>query len=174
MPGLRSTLLALDGVTLHLVEAGPADGPPVVLLHGFPEFWYGWRRQIGALAEAGYRVMVPDMRGYNLSDKPCGVAAYGMEALTGDLLALLDARGYERASVVGHDWGAAVAWSFALRHPERVARLVILNVPHPAVFARTLRRSRAQRARSWYMFFFQLPLLPELLLRAGRCGLMKA
>lgn len=174
LPPLRSTFLAVNGVTLHVVGAGPVDGPLVVLLHGFPEFWYGWRGQIGALAEAGYHVMAPDGRGYNLSDKPREVAAYRMEALCADVLGLLNARGRERALIVGHDWGAAVAWSFALRHPQRVERLVILNVPHPAVFGEALRSSREQRRKSWYMFFFQLPLLPELLLKAGGCGLMKA
>ncbi|MBB5363398.1 alpha/beta fold hydrolase [Deinococcus humi] len=158
-------MLRVNGVLLHVVEAGPQDGPLVVLLHGFPEFWYGWRRQIEALANAGYRVLAPDQRGYNLSEKPPGMAAYRIDALTRDVLGLLDARGRERAYVVGHDWGAAVAWNLAISHPERVERLAILNVPHPGVFAQTLRTSRAQQLKSWYMFFFQVPVLPEVLLR---------
>ena len=157
---------------LHVVRAGPVDGPPVVLLHGFPELWFGWRRQIPALAAAGYRVIVPDQRGYNTSDKPVEVAAYRIDRLVGDVLGLLDAHGLERASVVGHDWGAAVAWRLAATAPERVDRLAILNVPHPQVLLRALRTNPRQVLRSWYMLFFQLPWLPEWLLgRNGAAGL---
>src|SRR5947209_14470052 len=114
----------VNGVRLHLVEAG--SGPPVVLLHGFPEFWYAWRHQIPALAAAGFRVVAPDQRGYNLSDKPPDVGSYRLENLAGDVAGLIRATGRERAAVVGHDWGGAVAWAIAMRHPERVERLVIL------------------------------------------------
>ena len=124
-----------NGLRLHVVEAGSEGGPPVVLLHGFPDLWYGWRRQIGPLAAAGFRVIVPDQRGYNTSDKPDGVAAYRVDALAEDVVGLLDAASLERAAIVGHDWGAVVAWWLGLAHPERVSRLGILNVPHPAVHA---------------------------------------
>ena len=154
------------GIRLHLVEAGPPDGAPVVLLHGFPEFHFGWRHQIGALAAAGYRVLAPDQRGYNLSDKPRGLAAYSLDVLVADVAALLDGAGHERAFVVGHDWGGAVAWWLAVTRPERVAGLVAINVPHPAVMRRFLRHDRAQRRRSRYIFLFQLPWLPEY--RLGR------
>jgi pimeloyl-ACP methyl ester carboxylesterase len=150
-----------NGVHLHVVEAGPQDGRPVVLLHGFPEFWYGWRHQIPALAEAGFRVIVPDQRGYNRSAKPASVAAYDIDALVGDIVALLDAYGLERSHVVGHDWGAVVAWVLAMRHPESLHQLVVANVPHPAVFRETLGTSWEQVQRSWYIFFFQIPRLPE-------------
>ncbi|WP_045233737.1 alpha/beta fold hydrolase [Deinococcus pimensis] len=175
-PGIpyRHSLVPTNGVTLHVVEAGPVDGPPVVLLHGFPEFWYGWRHQIDELARAGYRVLAPDQRGYGLSGKPPGVHAYAVRELVRDVVGLLDWRGIPQAFVVGHDWGAAVAWALAITHPERVRRLAILNVPHPAVFARTLRESADQRRRSWYMFLFQLPALPEALLRAGNFRLAAA
>jgi len=163
--GASERFVATNGVRLHVVEAGPADGPLVVLLHGFPELWYGWRRQIGPLAEAGYRVLVPDQRGYNLSEKPRGVSAYRLDALAGDVLGLIDDAGRDRAAVVGHDWGAVVAWWLALTHAERLERLAILNVPHPAVMRRHLRSSLRQLRRSWYIFFFQLPWLPELFLR---------
>ena len=153
-----------NGITLHVVQSGPKDGPVVVLLHGFPEFWYGWRKQITALAEAGYRVWAPDQRGYNLSDKPSGVADYKMTALVADVLGLLDAAGQERAFLVGHDWGAIVAWQLAFFHAARVTRVVILNVPHPRVMTQELRRSPRQLRKSWYMFFFQVPWLPEKLL----------
>lgn len=159
--------VAANGVRLHVVAAGPSDGPVVLLLHGFPEFWYGWRSQIPALARAGYRVWAPDGRGYGLSDKPPSVYAYALDTLADDAHALVQATGRSTASVVGHDWGAAVAWRLAERHAPSVAELVILNVPHPFVFARTLRTSARQRRRSAYVAFFQLPLLPEALLRAG-------
>jgi pimeloyl-ACP methyl ester carboxylesterase len=164
---LRHTTISTNGIRLHAVESGPEDGPLVLLLHGFPEFWYGWRHQIGALAAAGYRVLAPDQRGYNLSEKPRVLRAYGLDRLAADVVGLIAARGYDRASVVGHDWGAAVAWWTALRHPSWVDRLAILNVPHPAVFLAHLRGDPAQRRRSWYILFFQLPWLPEALLRAG-------
>jgi pimeloyl-ACP methyl ester carboxylesterase len=138
----------------------------VLLLHGFPEFWYGWRAQIPALAKAGYRVIAPDQRGYNLSDKPKGASAYRVEALVQDVLGLVDALGYEQINLVGHDWGAMVAWVAALQHPGRVRKLGILNVPHPAVMFNFLRRGDPEQLRrSWYIFFFQLPWLPELFLR---------
>jgi pimeloyl-ACP methyl ester carboxylesterase len=139
-----------------------------VLLHGFPEFWYGWRKQIPALAEAGCRVIVPDQRGYNLSDKPKGIRAYRVEELVADVVGLIDALEYERVNVVGHDWGAIVAWMLAIRHPDRLHRLGIVNVPHPAVIRQFLRRDPEQMVRSWYAAFFQLPGLPELSLRLGR------
>ena len=154
----------LGDVRLHYVEAG--EGPLVVLLHGFPQFWYMWRFQIPTLAEAGFRVVAPDMRGYNLSDKPPKVSDYRVELLARDVERLILACGEESAAVVGHDWGAMAAWMAAMRYPERVERLGILNVPHPERFARGLLRP-AQLLRSSYMFFFQLPRLPEKALSAG-------
>ena len=156
-----------NGIRLHVAQAGPADGPLVILLHGFPEFWYGWRRQIEPLARAGYRVWAPDQRGYNLSDKPQGLAAYDIAELARDVVGLIDASGRQKCFLVGHDWGAAVAWTVAQSYPERIEKLAILNVPHPAVMFRTLRSSPAQLRKSWYMFFFQIPLLPEAMLRTN-------
>lgn len=159
--------VATNGIRLHVVMAGPSDGKPVLLLHGFPEFWFGWRRQIPALARAGYRVIVPDQRGYNLSDKPKGVRSYRLDILVADILGLLESLGCEQVNLVGHDWGAAVAWTFAMQHPERLRKLAILNVPHPAVMLNFLRRGDPEQwRRSWYIFTFQLPFLPEALLRA--------
>lgn len=155
-----------NGIRLHVALAGPEDGQPVILLHGFPEFWYGWQEQIDPLANAGYRVIVPDQRGYNLSDKPRGIRAYTLDKLSGDLLGLVDALGYERVNLIGHDWGAMVAWVFALWHAQRVRKLGILNVPHPAVMLNFLRRGDPEQLRrSWYIFAFQIPWLPEYLLR---------
>lgn len=157
-----------NSLTLHVVQAGPETGPLVILLHGFPEFWYGWRRQIPALAQAGYRVWAPDQRGYHLSAKPQEVKAYNLDELAADVVGLIDAAGRRQAILVGHDWGAAVAWWTAIQYPQRLARLVIINVPHPAVMNRQLRKSLKQLRKSWYMFFFQVPWLPERMIRAGR------
>jgi len=152
------------GVRLHVRAAGPTDGPLVVLLHGFPEFWYGWRHQIAALAEAGYRVLIPDQRGYNRSGVPRAVAAYDLDLLVEDICAVIDAAGRDRAFLVGHDWGAMVGWHLAHIRPERLRRLAVLNVPHPHVFRATLRSSLGQLLRSTYALFFQLPAVPEWLL----------
>ena len=163
----ESAVLDGDGVRLHAVRAGPPDGPLALLLHGFPEFWYCWHEQIQPLAEAGYRVVVPDQRGYNASETPAGVDAYRIDALARDVTALIDAHGRESAHVVGHDWGAAVGWWTALHHPERVRTLTAGNVPHPSVMTEELRRSWRQRLRSWYVLAFQVPALPEWVARAG-------
>jgi len=162
----ESTTHRADGASLHVVRYGPAAGPPVVLLHGFPEFWYGWHPVATRLADAGYRVLVPDQRGYNLSGKPAGVAAYRLPELAADVSDLVASVG-DDAHVVGHDWGAAVAWWLALDAPDRVRTLTAVNVPHPTVMTRTLRRSWDQRRRSWYFLAFQVPYLPEAVARAG-------
>jgi len=161
----------VNGVRLHYVEAG--SGPLVVLLHGFPEFWYGWRHQIGPLAAAGYRVIAPDMRGYNQSEKPPGVHAYAVETLVEDVVALIAHCGVTRATVVGHDWGGVVAWEVAMRRPNVVEKLIVLNAPHPAAFLREL-RTPAQLARSWYALAFQVPMLPELLIALGDYRMLRA
>jgi pimeloyl-ACP methyl ester carboxylesterase len=154
-----------NGINLHVATDGPSEGPLVILLHGFPEFWYGWRRQIPYLAENGYQVWIPDQRGYNLSDKPAGIGAYALDQLAADVVGLMDAAGEERVFLVGHDWGAAVAWWVAGKYPQRLSRMVIINVPHGAIFSRHLRQNFQQLRKSWYMFFFQLPWLPEILSR---------
>lgn len=153
-------------VRLHAVVAGPAKGPLVVLLHGFPEFWYGWRKQIEPLASAGFRVIVPDQRGYSLSGKPRGVGSYALPELVSDVIAIADQLGRQTIFLAGHDWGAAVAWSAALLHPGRIAKLAVLNVPHPSVMRRYVYTRLPQTLRSWYIFFFQIPRLPEALLSA--------
>jgi len=167
MRALEHLQVPTNGVRLHVVQAGPADGSLVILLHGFPEFWYGSRHQIPHLAAAGYHVWVPDQRGYNLSDKPRGISAYSLDRLAGDVIGLIDAAGRDRAFLVGHDWGAAVAWWAATRHAERIERMVVINAPHPRVLEQHLRRSPAQMLKSWYILFFQIPWLPEALGRWG-------
>lgn len=156
-----------NGIRLHVVEAGPKSGVPAILLHGFPETWRCWIRQMPALAGAGFRVMAPDQRGYNRSDKPKGIKSYRIDELAGDILGLIDALEYEKVNLVGHDWGALVAWMLAYKHPGRIQRLGILNAPHPVVMRRFLQRDLEQMRRSWYALFFQLPWLPEMLMRAN-------
>ena len=183
-----------NGIRLHYVEAGDPDDPLVLLLHGFPEFWYAWRHQIPALAKAGYRVVAPDLRGYNESEKPIGVGNYRLEYLVNDVVGLIEAFGAgtdeDRAGgneadgdegvdaddsddtddehgayLVGHDWGGVIAWEVAIRRPDVVGKSTVLNVPHPDRFERELRRP-SQLRKSWYIGFFQLPWLPERTLRA--------
>ena len=162
---LEESFIQTNGIRLHVVQAGPKSGVPVLLLHGFPETWRCWIRQVPALVEAGFRVILPDQRGYNLSEKPKGINKYHVNELVGDVLGLIDALDYEKVNLVGHDWGAIVAWMMAFRHPERLQRLGILNVPHPLVMRRFLLRDLEQMRRSWYVLFFQMPWLPELGMR---------
>jgi pimeloyl-ACP methyl ester carboxylesterase len=161
---LEHRMVRTNGVRLHCAVSG--EGPLVILLHGFPECWYSWRHQIPALAER-CRVVAPDLRGYNESEKPAGVAAYAMPELVADVEGLIDAFGGGDAAIVGHDWGGAVSWHFAMERPARTRRLAVLNCPHPAMMMQHLRENPRQLARSWYMFFFQIPRLPEFLLQLG-------
>lgn len=151
--------LQVGDLQMHLALEGEPGAPLVVLLHGFPEFWYSWRYQIKALAAAGYRVAAPDQRGYNLTDKK---PPYSVFTLTADIAALIKSLGYEKAVVVGHDWGGNVAWLTAAFYPEVVERLIVCNCPHPAAMVRVLRSPHLpQLFKSWYVFFFQLPGIPE-------------
>ena len=166
-PQTSGTYLQVNGVRLHCVEAGPKEGPLVILLHGFPEFWWAWRYQIEPLAQSGFRVLAPDQRGYNLSDKPEGRKAYDLDTLAQDVVGLCDALGYSTCSLVGHDWGGLVSWWAASRHPDRITRMAAINAPHPAVAGSYMRRHPSQMLRSSYIGFFQLPYLPEALFTRG-------
>ena len=169
LSGIRSPLefrvFHLNGVALHVVLAGSVSGKPLVFLHGFPEFWFGWRHQIDHFVSAGYRVIIPDQRGYNLSEKPAGIASYSIDLLAKDVVTVLDAVTDSKAFVVGHDWGAGVTWYLAARYSERVSRTAMLSVPHPRTFIKNLITNPIQLRRSWYVLFFQLPWLPERILR---------
>ena len=165
--GLRFSRYTTNGVTLHCAEAGPENGPLIILLHGFPEFWFGWRFQIGALATAGCRVIAPDQRGYNKSSKPEGIAAYDIAILAADVIGLADALGRRTCSIVGHDWGGVVGWWAVSRYPDRIKRFVALNAPHPMAWRIAIRTNAVQREMSRYVGFFQLPWLPEFSLRWG-------
>ena len=160
-PGWRETTRRVNGVTLHVVEAGDAGAPLLVLLHGFPEFWWAWRHQITPLAEAGYHVVVPDMRGYNTSDAPQEVLAYTIDILTADVIALADAYGADRFDLVAHDWGAVIGWWVAAKHPDRLKRVVLMDGPHPDVWGRQAMKHPTQALKSTYVAFFQLPWVPE-------------
>jgi pimeloyl-ACP methyl ester carboxylesterase len=152
----------VNGINLAVAEHGPADGPVVVLLHGFPELGYSWRHQVGPLADAGYRLLVPDMRGFGDSDAPAKVQAYAIDALAGDVLGLLDHAGAERGVVIGHDWGADVAWKTAWLHPERVSAVAGLSVPFvPRAPAPPLELMRAHLGEDFYIVWFQQPGVAE-------------
>lgn len=166
-PDVETLRLPTNGIALHAVAAGPRDGPLAILLHGFPEFWYGWRHQIEPLAAAGLRVVALDQRGYGQSDKPAGRQAYVLDTLADDVLGVADALGRERFAVVGHDWGGIVTWHLAGRNPGRIERAAVLNAPHPATVWRHMVAHPDQVARSSYVAFFQLPLLPEWALGAA-------
>lgn len=168
-------LLKTNGITMHVRCAGPQQGPLLVLLHGFPEFWYGWREYIQFFAKAGFRVVAPDQRGYGETDKPEGVEAYRIDVLANDIFGLADALGYQKFCIAGHDWGASVAWWMATRNGSRIERMAILNAPHPAVWMNEMQRDPRQRKLSRYVRLLRVRAVPELLIRAGRFrGLAKA
>jgi epoxide hydrolase 4 len=166
MDPLTYRTVAVNGVELQ-VSVTSEGGPKglALLLHGFPELAFSWRHQIPALADAGYEVWAPNLRGYGESSKPPKVSDYSMDPLLADIAALIDAAGRDDVTLIGHDWGAAQAWMFAIRRGRPLRRLVIMNVPHPACMRREL-RSFSQLRKSWYIFFFQIPWLPEKLLCA--------
>jgi pimeloyl-ACP methyl ester carboxylesterase len=164
---IRHETVRANGLRFHVAACGAGDRL-ALCLHGFPESWYSWRSQMPLLARRGYRVWAPDMRGYGDTERPAGREAYAIERLMDDVAALIDASGCTSVTLIGHDWGAIVAWYFAMRRVRPLERLVIMNVPHPAPMERAARHGR-QLARSWYVLFFQLPWLPEMLLGARHC-----
>jgi len=159
----------IGAVKLHYAKAGEGE-KLVILLHGFPEFWYSWRHQIAALSNE-YTVVAPDMRGFNLSDKPPNIGDYSIDKLVDDITGLIRYFGREQAAVVGHDWGAAIAWAVALKHPEYVSKLVAMQVPPASVWKKN--QTLKQFLASWYMFFFQIPVLPEYLLKLNDYAAME-
>ena len=154
--------ITTNGVNLHYVTQG--SGPLMLMLHGFPEFWYSWRYQIPEFA-SNFKVVAPDLRGYNDSDKPQSQSAYAINELVRDVEGIITGLGYEKCVLVAHDWGGGIAWNFAYNYPQMLERLIIMNCPHLAKFSEGLRTPQ-QLLRSWYMFFFQLPVIPELFLQA--------
>jgi len=170
---LESERVPTNGIHLHVVMAGPKDGPPVVLLHGYPEFWWGWSRQIAQLSRAGFRVIVPDQRGYDRSDKPVGVEAYRIENLELDIIGLITQLGYDKVNLAGHDWGGVVAWRLAIDYPDRFRKLVIFNMGHPLAFRDAEATAPQQKTISWYRTFFQLPVIPEAVGRFNNWSLLE-
>ena len=164
---MESLRVPTGDLVLDAVVTGPADGPVVLLLHGFPQTSWSWRHVWPALADAGFRVVAPDQRGYSPDARPVGVEHYRMSSLVADAVAVLDEVAAEQAHVVGHDWGAAVAWQLAGRHPERVRTLTAVSVPHPLAFVEALRSDPDQRARSRYMKDWQDPGAEQELLADG-------
>jgi pimeloyl-ACP methyl ester carboxylesterase len=159
---------ALSGdVKIHYVSKG--EGPLVVMLHGFPDYWYSWRHQMPTLAES-FHVVAIDQRGYNKSDQPAGVENYAVDKLTSDVKAVIDHFGAEKATIIGHDWGGFVAWSFAMQHPEITDRLVILNLPHPWALQRELATNPVQAKNSQYARNFQMEGAYKLLTAEGLAG----
>ena len=163
-PALTSDWVALDDVRLHVVSGG--SGKPLLFLHGFPEFWYGWHRQLRHF-KTDWRVAAPDMRGYNLSDKPAGLDAYRMRLLVGDVVGLIGHLGVDRINLVAHDWGGVVAWALALQRPELIERLVILNAPHPWIFNQLRANDPAQAEASRYITWFDEPHAETALSKGG-------
>ncbi|MDJ0718856.1 MAG: alpha/beta hydrolase [Prochloraceae cyanobacterium] len=155
--------ISTNGINLHYVTKG--EGPLMLMLHGFPEFWYSWRHQIEEFG-GDYKVVAVDLRGYNDSDKPKNLESYRMEELMKDVEGVIKGLGYEKCILVAHDWGGAIAWSFAYAYPAMVEKLIVMNIPHPAKFTEGL-GTPEQLLRSWYIFFFQLPLLPELFFQSN-------
>src|SRR5258708_92374 len=149
---------------MHAALEGEIGNPLIVMLHGFPEFWYSWGYQIKPLAAAGYRVVAPDLRGYGLTDN---TPPYDLFTVAADVVNLIHALGEQRAVIVGHDWGGMIAWVMAMVYPEVVSRLIVCNLPHPRAVARAQKtRYFPQWLKSWYIAFFQLPILPEITCRA--------
>lgn len=156
--------ITTNQVRLHYVTQG--EGPLMLMLHGFPEFWYSWQHQIPVFAQ-DHKVVALDMRGYNNSEKPSDVSAYRMPELIKDVQGVIQGLGYDQCILVAHDWGGAIAWQFAYAHPEMLHKLIIMNLPHPAKFQEALRSNPQQMLRSWYIGFFQVPVLPELMFQAN-------
>ena len=175
LSGIRSPLefrvFHINGIALHVVLAGPASGKPLVFLHGFPEFWFAWRHQIDHFVSSGYRVIIPDQRGYNLSDKPAGIASYSIDLLAKDVVGILDTVTDSKAFVVGHDWGAGVTWYLAARYSERIHRTAMLSVPHPRVFIKNLIKTRRSCGGAGICSFFSFLGYPNSFCvdETGRC-----
>jgi epoxide hydrolase 4 len=169
---MRERFVDASGVRIHVVEDGPEDGTPVVFVHGFPEFWWSWRHQLAACADAGYRAVAMDLRGFGESDRPGDVAAYALANSIGDVTAVIDSVG-GRAALVSHDWGGAVGWVYAALVPDKVERLVVMNAPHPNAYA-DLATHLSQLQASWYMFFFQFEGIAEEVLSRNDLELLVA
>lgn len=158
--------VSVNGVTLHVATAGPETGEPVFLLHGFPDAHFGWHNQMRVLADSGFRVIVPDQRGFNLSSKPKGIENYQLKILASDIVALMDHYRYNEVNLAGHDFGGIVSWYLADAHPDRLKRMAIFNAPHPLAMRQFQEENDEQRKKSWYIYFYQYPIIPELVMQS--------
>lgn len=163
---METRYIKTNGIQLQVRMIGPSDGKPIFLLHGFPDFWFTWEKQMEALAASGFRVVAPDQRGYNHSDKPLEKEAYRQRILAADIMGLADALGYDTISLAGHDFGGIVAWSIATLYPARVQKLAIISAPHFLASMKYSKTNTSQKFKSWYVLFFQLPFLPKRLIKA--------
>lgn len=170
---MKKLVIHNQDIELDIREAGPIDGELIVLLHGFPECWNTWRHQISPLAAAGFRVCIPNMRGYGKSSKPKDYRRYHLDELVTDIEAIRQYYGVEKLHLAGHDWGGAVAWWYAIHQPQNLASLSILNLPHPLAFLSQLKGSFKQIRKSWYIFFFQIPFLPEWSMKCLNFAVLK-
>lgn len=155
----------VNNIKLHVYHAGMDNEKIMVLLHGFPEFHYGWENQVKFFVQQGYHVVVPDQRGYGESNKPNGVKSYALDILAQDIVQLVKQITNDRVILVGHDWGGGVAWTLGQHYADLIEKLVILNMPHIQVMKETLKNNPEQRKKSWYAAFFQIPFLPEFLIK---------
>ena len=160
----------INGIKMHYVTIG--EGPLIVFLHGFPEFWKSWKHQISFFSKK-FKVVALDMRGYGETERPIQVGEYRIEKLARDVTELIDSLGQKKATVVGHDWGGAVAWATAMMNPSFVEKLIVMNAPHPAIVQRNAFRNYAQMQKSWYMFFFLLEKAPEKVLSSNNFEILK-
>ncbi|TGL61000.1 alpha/beta fold hydrolase [Leptospira sarikeiensis] len=163
-PEVRSKYLEANGQKFFILESGPKEGKPLLLLHGFPEFSYAWKNQIGYFAKLGYLVIAPDQRGYARSSKPKSISDYGLDNLSEDIISILDVYGISKTDIIAHDWGGAVAYWTLSKFPDRFRKACILNVPHPTIMKRKILSDKTQRKKSRYILFFRIPWLPEFLL----------
>jgi pimeloyl-ACP methyl ester carboxylesterase len=170
-PQIRTEEVRANGLRFKLLAAGSGERL-ALCLHGFPELAFSWRHQLPVLAEQGWRAWAPDLRGYGGTDRPSGIENYAIEKLMDDVSGLIDASGAKETMLIAHDWGGVIAWYFALRKIRPLSRLVVMNLPHPALFERNLRDGWRQRLRSWYVLFFQIPWLPEALFRRRGAALV--
>lgn len=161
----------IGSINMHVIEAGPSEGTPLLFLHGFPDFWYGWKNQVAYFADRGYRVIIPDQRGYNLTGKPTGVKAYRCSNLMEDICSLVQVLELKKVHLVGHDWGGMVSWLLGIYHPGYFKSITILNAPHPGLLRKLI--SLKQIFKSWYIYFFQLPWIPEWLFARDNFKLLR-
>ncbi|CAO4379733.1 unnamed protein product [Caenorhabditis nigoni] len=163
----------LKDIRMHYVEEGPEDGDVLLMVHGFPEFWYSWRFQLEHFKHT-HRCIAIDMRGFNSTDRPSGISNYNISYLVDDIRQFIEVLGLKKVTLAAHDWGAMICWRVAMMHQELIDRLIICNVPHPTAFFDVYKISKEQRDKSWYVYFFQSQLIPEIAMRSNKMKMLEA